>query len=296
MMGRPTSPAHCSCCAPTSMRTCVCVCAWLFVQEFEELLTTVVHMGLAATEHLLLTPISPYRDGPQYLVSMTQVERLVRFIPEREAILVIDQGHFACRLYDPSMKRALAVELPLSSALAVEYVSGVQVDTQQQNASYRRGQNARASYYNSGRAPSAKDERAEARKAAEAANALHHKATHKETSMWDKIAAMPLSKPLRMENGQPVLHGQHAHTAAAAAKGHADHTHRSDEPHAAQATHSKAASATLISQYAAQPYYSSSVKFESQYAPPLCCGWAPAGVGPDVLGRWATRWSGAMEE
>jgi hypothetical protein len=242
------------------------VCA----QEFEELLTTVVHMGLAATEHLLLTPISPYRDGPQYLVSMTQVERLVKFIPNREAILVIDQGHFACRLYDPSMKRALAVDLPLSSALAVEYVSGVQVDTQQQNQSYRRGQNARASYYNSGRAPSAKDERAEARKAMEAANALHHKG--KETSMWDKISAMPLSKPLRMENGQPVLHGQHAHAATAAAKGgHADHSQRGDEPHAAQTNHPKATSATLISQYAAQPYYSSAVKFESQCPTSLLC-------------------------
>jgi hypothetical protein len=63
--------------------------------EFEELLTTVVHMGMAATEHLLLTPISPYRPGPQYLVSMSHVDRSVFFIKEREAIGVIDEGQFS---------------------------------------------------------------------------------------------------------------------------------------------------------------------------------------------------------
>jgi hypothetical protein len=154
--------------------------------EFEELLTTVVHMGLAATEHLLLTPISLYREGPQYLVSMNQVDRDVRFIPEREAIIVLDQGKFACRLYDPSMKRALAVELPLSSALSIEYVHGVLVDTQQQNSSYRRGNYNKASYYTSGK-PSAKDEREKARKAAEALHATYHKQPKEIIPMWEKV-------------------------------------------------------------------------------------------------------------
>ena len=211
--------------------------------EFEELLTTVVHMGLAATEHLLLTPIAPYREGPHYLVSMQQVERIVHFIPEREAVLIIDNsGHFAFRLYDPAMKRALAVELPLSSALAVAYVSGVQVDNQQQNTSYRRGTVTKSSYYTSG-APSAKDERAKALKALEAAQAIHQlKQPMKDSSMWDKIAAMPLSKPLRMENGQPMLH-QH-------------HEGRKDEDESSGRS-AKPASATLISTYTAQPYYGS---------------------------------------
>jgi len=218
--------------------------------EFEELLTTVVHIGLAATEHLLLTPIAAYREGPQYLVNMNQVERTVRFIPEREAIMVLDQGRFACRLFDPSMKRALAVELPLSSALAVEYVHGVQVDTQQNNSSYRRGNVSKASYYTSGR-PSAKDERKKAREALEALNAAVHKQPKEVVSMWDKLSTMPLCRPLPMQHGQPLLQqhlasigtggGTAATTAAASSKD-------DDEG-------GKPPSATLISQYAAKPYY-----------------------------------------
>jgi WD40 repeat protein len=65
-----------------------------------------------------------------------------------------------------------------------------------------------------------------------------------------QIAAMPLSKPLRMEHGQPMLHQHHAATGGTGNTSH--HTH-----HGGDEEHGKPPSATLISQYAAKPYYSS---------------------------------------
>ena len=149
---------------------------------------------------------------------MQQIDRQVIFIPQREAILVVDPGDFALRFYDPAMKHSLLVELPLSSALSVCYITGLKVDTQQQNQSYKRSSTKSSSYYTSGK-PSAYDERMK-RKAMEAANALPSSsaANGEDTltsgaSMWDVLASMPLSRPMRMENGQPVLPHKHAHTA-----------------------------------------------------------------------------------
>jgi Ca2+-binding EF-hand superfamily protein len=208
--------------------------------EFEELLTTVVHMGMAATEHLLLTPISSYREGPQYLVSMHQIDRTISFIKEREAICVVDSGAFAFRLYDPAMKYSLAVELPLSSALSVVYVTGVQVDAQQHQQSYKRSSVAKASYYTSG-APSASAERAKARALADQQSANLDRSKSKDVPahapMWDKISGMPLSKPMRMEHGQPMTH---------------KHVGDDDEKDPAHR-----ASSQLFSEYAAKPYYGS---------------------------------------
>lgn len=206
--------------------------------EFEEYTTTIVHMGMAATEHLLLTPISPYREGPQYLVSMQQIDRTISFIREREAICVVDSGSFAFRLYDPSMKSSLAVELPLSSALATCYVTGVQVDVQQNQGSYRRSGVAKASYYTSG-APSRSAERAKARLHAEQnAAAAERSASRNEptyTPMWDRLTGMPLSKPMRMEGGQPVT------------KAYVDDDEKAMGPPASQ----------LMREYQAKPYYGS---------------------------------------
>lgn len=231
--------------------------------EFEELLTTVVGMGMAATEHLLLTPIASYREGPQYLVSMQQIDRSILFLPEREAILVVDSGDFALRLYDPSMKHSFAVDLPISSALGVAYVSGVLPDVQQNQGSYRRSSVAKASYYTSGK-PSAREERAKARAALEAATLAHTSERSgksvKECNMWPRIAGMPLSKPMRMENGQPLAHargGAHALNDDEGAEKSSSSSSSSSGASSASTAAGGRASSQLFSDYSAKPYYSS---------------------------------------
>lgn len=121
------------------------------------------------------------------------------------------------------MKQSLAVELPISSALSCVYVSGVQVDVQQSQGSYKRSSVAKNSYYTSG-APSKSAERALARAALAALTLPEatgkdgsssgsgggHRSSEKDahhSSMWDRISGMPLSKPMRMEGGQPVAAG-----------------------------------------------------------------------------------------
>jgi len=249
--------------------------------EFEELLTTVVHMGLAATEHLLLSPISLYRPGPSYLLSMHNHDRFVGYVPERDALMVVDSAHFAFRLFDPTMSSCFSVHVPgLSSILGFEYVTGVEVDR------IAMGNQATSRLTATGRSSTTREkerereEKEEERKEEERerlarlrrGNRASGAGRNQELSMWDKLASMPLSKPMRMENGQLVLDdlppssnasnklaaGSQSNTAAKESSSEVVDPDEEDEWEGIATSTSKPRrkpASALFGEYVAKPYY-----------------------------------------
>ena len=93
--------------------------------EWEELLSTIVHMGMGATDHLVLSPINAYRQGPEYYGSKGPSDKSVRWHDALGRLLYVETEGLVLRIEEAAMKGdGVEVRVGQSSVLCCEYIHG----------------------------------------------------------------------------------------------------------------------------------------------------------------------------
>ena len=94
--------------------------------EWEELLSTIVHMGMGATDHLVLSPINPYRPGPDYYGSKLPGDKSIRWHEGLGRVVYVETEQLVVRLEEASWMKGggQLVKVGQGSVLCCEWVHG----------------------------------------------------------------------------------------------------------------------------------------------------------------------------
>jgi len=95
--------------------------------EWEELLSTIVHMGMGATDHLVLSPINPYRAGPDYYYGSKLVgEKCIRWHEGLGRVVYVETEQLVVRLEEAGWAKGggQLVKVGQGSVLCCEWVHG----------------------------------------------------------------------------------------------------------------------------------------------------------------------------
>ncbi len=87
-------------------------CYRTHTQDFDEFLATIVHMGMGAADHLVISPVKPYRDGPHLLTTKHHTEQTLQYLPQIDALLCTEYTNNLVKLYDPATLYVAVVSTP----------------------------------------------------------------------------------------------------------------------------------------------------------------------------------------
>ena len=95
--------------------------------EWEELLSTIVHMGMGATDHLVLSPINPYRLGPDYYYgSKLPGDKSIRWHEGLGRVVYVETEQLVLRLEEAGWTKGggQLVKVGQGSVLCCEWLHG----------------------------------------------------------------------------------------------------------------------------------------------------------------------------
>ena len=95
--------------------------------EWEELLSTIVHMGMGATDHLVLSPINPYRPAPDtHYGSKLPGDKSIRWHDGLQRVVYVETEQLLIRLEEAGWTKGggQLVKVGQGSVLCCEWVHG----------------------------------------------------------------------------------------------------------------------------------------------------------------------------
>lgn len=101
--------------------------------DFEELLATIVHMGMGAAHTFMVAPIKPYREDHTVMATRHHTEQILKYVPELDKVIVTESSNHMVKVYHTdTMKLKRKIKISRTGILYSEYMhsstSGDQYD------------------------------------------------------------------------------------------------------------------------------------------------------------------------